>query len=169
MTTATNLPREAQAFLDALAVGESAGDYTVLYGGVHYGDAMPSLPDHFGFPDWAGKDNSHAAGRYQFEPATWLDVCTRLFPAGTTPNFRNPADQDWGAWLLAKDVYHKAIGADLGIMLHAGTLGGIANTLHLTWTSLSEDTFPDRYKAALAALPAAPVAPAPAPAPTPVP
>lgn len=173
MVAATNLVKEAQAFLTALYDGESGGDYTILFGGKpndpatpHFNDGTPSLPGHYGFPDWPGAETSagktHAAGAPQFEPATWLDTCTRLFPAGSTPNFRNPADQDWGAWLLAKDVYHRAIGGDLGIILHAGVLGGIANTLKSTWTSLSESTFPDRYKAALMAdtPPAPTVAPA---------
>lgn len=191
MTVATNLPREAQAFDDAVAVGESGwkvgepGDYTILYGGKandpatpHFNDGTPSLPDHFGFPDWpgvkVGANETHAAGRYQFEPSTWLGVCNQLFPAGSTPDFRNPADQDWGAWLLAKDAYHRAIGADLGIILHAGVLSGIASALRPTWTSLSEITFPDRYKAALmsdapAPTPATPTPPIPAPAPAPAP
>jgi muramidase (phage lysozyme) len=183
---AANLPREARALLIAIAQGESdpsavhAGisPYLILYGGGSF-EGMPDRPGYNGFPLWAGKDNSHAAGRYQFEPATWKGTCANLFPAGTTPNFRNPGDQDWGGWMLAQSDYHSRTGANLLTMLSSGRIGGIGSALRATWTSLSDATFPARYNAAIAAVMAAeqseptpvpipPVPPAPIPAPAPV-
>lgn len=195
MIAATNLQVESAALICAIRWGESGWrpddsrgpDYTILFGGKahdpstpHFNDGTPSKDGYFGFPEWGGANTSqgmtHAAGADQFEPDTWKDVCTRLFPPNSVPNFRNPADQDWGAWLLAKDVYKKVSGADLEGVLKAGVLSGIANALKGTWTSLSESTFSDRYKAALkvaqqeqapqvppAAIP--PVVPAPVPVP----
>jgi muramidase (phage lysozyme) len=150
MTVATNISKEGRAFLDALYVGESGGDYTILYGGGHFNATTPRKTGYYGFPDWPGKDNSHAAGAPQFEPATWLDTCQRLFR--WTADFRNPADQDWGAWLLAQDVYKHLSGADLLLSLRAGALQLVAPTLQSTWTSLSDSSFPSRYRQALAAL-----------------
>jgi muramidase (phage lysozyme) len=170
MTVAANISKEGRAFLDALYVGESGGDYTILYGGGHFNATTPRKTGYYGFPDWPGKDNSHAAGAPQFEPATWLDTCQRLFR--WTADFRNPADQDWGAWLLAQDVYKHLSGADLLLSLRAGALQLVAPTLKSTWTSLSESSFPSRYRQALAALTTVetPVSdPTPAPSPPPAP
>lgn len=173
MTVATNLPIEARACVDAIYSHESGGDYTILFGGKpndpatpHFTADTPSLPGHYGFPDWPGVvlsngQQTHAAGAGQFQPATWLDVAIHQWPAGSTPNFRNPADQDWGTWFNAKTT----VGADLLPRLQAGNLAGIGEALHGQWTSVSEETFPARYTAALAALQAAAPTPAPAPAP----
>lgn len=159
------LPLQAQAFLMALYVGESGGDYGILYGGGHFDAATPSLPGHYGFPQWAGKDNSHAAGAPQFEPETWLAVCMKH---AISLNFRSPEDQDTGAWLLAQDDYHSRTGGSLLNILQTGAIAGTATALHSTWTSLSESTFPGRYAAALAMLAASapPTVPQPSPAPT---
>lgn len=184
---ATNLPHEAQAFLCAERWGESGwrpddsrgSDYTILFGGKahdagtpHFSDGTPSRDGYFGFPQWDGVQTpggmTHAAGADQFEPDTWKDVCTRLFPPGSKVNFRNPGDQDWSAWLLAKDVYHKATGKDLLAVLRGGDLSGVADALKSTWTSLSESTFSERYSAALAVVQPAPPVPAP-PVPSPTP
>lgn len=166
---ATNLPREAQAFLDAISEGESGGAdrYNELYGG----DSMVGLPNragHYGFPEWPGKDNSHAAGRYQFEPATWLGIVPKFSPG--SPDFRNPADQDWGAWFLAQQDFKVRTGKTLLSELQADSVDGIGSALHATWTSLSDETFPGRYHSALDALPQEePSQPAPTPAPPQVP
>lgn len=51
---------------------ESRGNYDVGYGGADLSDA-PLNP--LGFPIWGGREGpagiSHAAGKYQFEPAEW--------------------------------------------------------------------------------------------------
>lgn len=151
MTVATDLSREARAFLDALAVGESGGSddpYHVLYGGGHFDETTPVLADHYGFPDWPGKDNSHAAGRYQFEPATWREIAASFYP--DVPDFRLPIWQDRCAWRLACRNYgartKRVLSADL-----ATRPGYIPLVLKSTWTSLNEQ-FPTRYAAALVAL-----------------
>src|ERR1700676_2898898 len=173
--TATNLPREARAMLDAIARGESdptaehegISPYVILYGGGSF-ESMPDRAGYNGFPDWPGKDNSHAAGRYQFEPATWKEIVL-AFPAGV-PNFRTPGDQDWGAWILAQRDYQAKTGASLLGELQAGWTQDIAAALQSTWTSLGA-TFSARYAAALASIPAAtlPLPPAPELQPIPVP
>ena len=150
MIAAANIPLEGRAFLGALYVGESGGDYTILYGGGHFDANTPSKEGYYGFPDWPGKDNSHAAGAPQFQPGTWKDTVEKLFPKGSTPNFRNPADQDWGAWLLAQDVYKRVAAADLLADLKKGTgLSVVAPALQSTWTSLDPMTLPTRYRAAM--------------------
>lgn len=161
-----NIPREGQAFLDALAIGESGSrpDYTILYGGAHFLPTTPSRQGYYDFPLWPGQDNSHAAGRYQFEPATWKDVVERLDLGHTIKSFRNPDDQDFGAWLLAQDDLQRRGGDNLLVELRGSDddLANVATTLRSTWTSLSPDTFPGRYRIALADLPALPpVAPPP--------
>jgi muramidase (phage lysozyme) len=140
-----------KAFLDALARGESEpasapyGDgYTILFGGGRFTDFSE-------FPDWDGVrfggSMTHAAGRYQFEPATWDECAARL----RLPDF-SPASQDAAAWDLAKRVYWRRKGSNLEVALAAGTtaaLAGVAAVLHSTWTSLSAAKFPRRYRAAL--------------------
>lgn len=147
------LPPEAQAFLDAIAVGEDADprDYTELVGSTrtnpHTYERYPDLPGHYGFPDWAGWRGSHAAGRYQDEPATWKGICER---SGLGPlNFRNPDDQDRGNWWLACDDYHRRSGRDLLPDLQAGRFEDVVAGLVETWASLSAVTFPKRYEEAL--------------------
>lgn len=138
------------AFLDALAVGESAGRYDVLYGGGRFASFDA-------FPQWAGKDNSHAAGRYQFEPRTWAWVASVLGLKSFTP-----AEQDQGAWWLAVTNYKSRTHRDLETDLRAGTYQFVAPALQPTWTSLSAATFPHRFEAAYDHLHAAPVASPPA-------
>ncbi len=131
------------AFLDALAVGESGEGkhYNILFGGGHF-------KGYAAFPKWIGKRTSagmtHAAGRYQFEPATWL-ACTHALKL---PDF-SPASQDTAAWWLAQTVYHHFTGHGLTASLSEGRLVGVVTALHSTWTSLSVDKFPKRYDASL--------------------
>ncbi len=168
--TASNLPREARALLDAIAQGESDPEakregispYFILYRGGSF-EKLANREGHYGFPAWPGKDNSHAAGRYQFQPATWLGIRPRF--GAWVPNFRHPDDQDWGAWFLAQHDYQARTHRELLTDLRAGGLGGIGHTLQPTWTSLSDGTFPQRYAAALATYPVEQPRPAPVPAP----
>ena len=150
MTRATNLPVEARAFLDALAVGESGGKdddaaYTVLFGGAHFNVENNAWPTAFPvWPGvWIGGVPTHAAGRYQFEPATWRAQQGRL----SLPDF-SPVSQDIAAWNLAERVYG-VYGGTLADDL-AGNATYVAIRLRSTWTSLSPNTFPDRYRVALA-------------------
>lgn len=154
----TDIPIEGLALLDAIAVGESGGKadddaYTILYGGGHF-------TGYGAFPQWAGKNNSHAAGRYQFEPATWAETAAAL----GLKDF-SPASQDAGAWWLAQRDFKARSGDDLLVYLKSGmTLTVVATVLKGTWTSLSPVTLPNRYAAALASR-----RPAPAPQPAPQP
>ena len=157
------------SMLDALAEGESTAaareegisPYFVLYGGGSF-EQMPDRPGYYGFPEWGGRDNSHAAGRYQFEPATWKGQAEKL---GLT-NFRDPAQQDIAAWDLAATVYHTHTRRGLDTDLLDLRLDDVAPVLHSTWTSLSEHTFPSRFKAAMAARVGRPVEQPPEPPPT---
>lgn len=150
MTRSVDLPKEARAFLDALAVGESGGKdddaaYTIYFGGSHF--HAPPWPA--AFPNWdgvrVGGSMTHAAGRYQFEPATWRQQQAKL----KLPDF-SPASQDHAAWDLAAAVYHYRENTSLLGVLQAKELSGVASALHSTWTSLNEATLYKRYEAALA-------------------
>lgn len=143
-----------KAFLDALARGESEpasapyGDgYTILFGGSRFTNFSH-------FPNWAGVrfggSMTHAAGRYQFQPRTFADCAARL----KLPDF-SPESQDAAAWDLAKRVYWRLKGSNLDVALSAASdelLAGAASALHSTWTSLSPNKFPSRYRAALGKL-----------------
>ncbi len=140
---ATDFSAPIQAFLIALSYGESEHDadsYTELCGGDHF-DGFAT------FPDWQGIGDpiSHAAGRYQFEPATWREMAGRL---GLT-DF-SPTSQDHAAWGLASEVYQRT-GRILLDDLHRDDLAGIAAALRSTWTSVNSE-FPARYRGALDAL-----------------
>lgn len=68
---------------------ESGGVYNILCGGGLF-------QDYSGFPQWKGFKGSHAAGAYQFEPATWEWITSHT---GVT-DF-SPIAQDINAlWLL---------------------------------------------------------------------
>lgn len=139
-----------RAFLDAVAAGESdpmakregISPYFILYGG---GSFEHLRRDWHGFPLWAGKDNSHAAGRYQFEPRTWEGQAAKL----GLRDF-SPTSQDVAAWDLAATVYGHRSGRKLLNDLLADDLGDVAAYLQSTWRSLSGATFAERYRAALA-------------------
>jgi hypothetical protein len=160
MTRATDLPKEARAFLDALAVGESGGKdddaaYSVLFGGSHFfimadsstvmitsqRQTFPGTKAWPGdFPNWPGVwiggVPTHAAGRYQFEPATWRGLGGGSF---------DPVSQDHRAWALACEVMPS-------LLTHLQANNGLAQValnLQSTWTSLSSTTFPKRYATAL--------------------
>jgi muramidase (phage lysozyme) len=126
-----------EGFLSHIAGGESGGTdpYNELYGG---GSAKGLPTDATGFPQWAGKMGpagiSHAAGRYQFEPATWHAEASKL----GLHDF-SPASQDAAAWDLAKGDYAKRTGRDLEADLAAGDKSAaIDAVLRPTWTSLSD-------------------------------
>lgn len=157
-TTSDDLPIEAIAFLDALAIGESGGAdddmaYSVLYGGTHFGTLQTGPNDEpemvawpAGFPTWPGVRTmygmTHAAGRYQFEPETWADLGGGSF---------DPIRQDGMAWKLACRGRPARLLAALASQSQAA-LAEIATELRTTWTSLSPRTFPERYAQCLAKL-----------------
>jgi hypothetical protein len=139
VTTYTNTydPTNASqvAFLAALQSGENAsGNPELGYGGANLANA-PTTAN--GFPIWSGVATSggttHAAGLYQFQPATWNSVANQL-----GLNFQNPADQNEAAWDLASANYAQANGgASLQSALDSGQYAQVASTLQPTWTSLT--------------------------------
>ena len=106
------------AFLAVLRAGESSNQYNALYGG-------GTFSDYSKFPVWSGKDNSHAAGAYQFEPATWAQFQASL----DLPDF-SPASQDKAAvgLLMQQNAYTAACNGDISTCMQ--NLTGI-------WTSLA--------------------------------
>lgn len=68
---------------------ESGGDYGILCGGARF-------QNYSAFPQWRGFRGSHAAGAYQFEPASWSWITIKT----AVPDF-SPIAQDINAlWLL---------------------------------------------------------------------
>lgn len=168
MTRATDLSNEARAFLDALAIGESGGAdddaaYSILFGGGHFslsasGDLLiyekDQHPDAFAlggwpsnFPQWSGVwidgEPTHAAGRYQFEPATWKGLGGGSF---------DPVRQDHMAWQNAKECMENINAIESWLAGSDADLQWIAKRLYNQWTSLNPATFPQRYRNALAKL-----------------
>ena len=77
--------------LALIAGRESGGRYNVLTGG--------GLFEGYGcFPAWPGHNGSHAAGAYQFEPATWAWVAQECGLADFSPMSQSIA----ALWLLRK-------------------------------------------------------------------
>jgi muramidase (phage lysozyme) len=142
---------EGRALLANIAGGESGGDASILYGGGHFSDTSK-------FPEWAGKMGpagiSHAAGRYQFQPATWAAASK-----GAGVSDFTPASQDKAAWWLAQHDYRQRTGRDLGADLKdPSKASAIGAALGPTWTSAN----PGKWASGLQdKLKGAPVAAAP--------
>jgi muramidase (phage lysozyme) len=149
--TAPELTPEGKGLLTTIAAHESRGDYSVLYGGGHFAGTQ--------FPQWAGQDNSHAAGAYQFQPGTFGGV-QRARPDIT--DF-SPANQDRAAWYLAQQDYHRRTGRDLTVDLKDPSKAqDIANALQPTWTSTNKPGWAQQLEKNLGAqAKAPPVASAP--------
>jgi muramidase (phage lysozyme) len=159
--TAPELTPEGKGLLTTIAAHESRGDYNVLYGGGHFAGSQ--------FPQWEGKDNSHAAGAYQFQPATFAGVQRER------PDIKDfsPANQDRAAWTLAQTDYHRRTGRDLTVDLKDPKQAeNIARVLQPTWTSTNAPGWAAELQANLArankgGVTAPPVAAAPPAAATP--
>jgi muramidase (phage lysozyme) len=142
--TAPELTPEGRGLLSTIAAHESRGDYHALYGG---GDFAGNQ-----FPQWAGRDNSHAAGAYQFQPGTFAGV-QRARPDIT--DF-SAANQDRAAWYLAQDDYHRRTGRDLTVDLKDPSKAeDIARALQPTWTSTNKPGWAAELQRNLAAAPPA--------------
>lgn len=127
------IPPEGRGLLAAIRGPEASGQYDVIYGGQHFNDY--SNHPHISVPIASGPNKgktSSAAGAYQFLGPTWDDVSSRY----GLKDF-SPANQDYGAWMLANEVYHRKTGGDLTEALHAGKLQDVAHALSGTWTSLA--------------------------------
>lgn len=121
-----------QSFLSALALGETGGAdnaATLGYGGT---DLSTATTDQYGFPSWTGLGNSHAAGTYQFEPATWDALASQY-----GYDFQNPTDQNAAAWTLAQQTYTAKTGGSLIDALNAGDYGSVQSALASVWPSVT--------------------------------
>ena len=93
--------KNVQAFIDTVGYFESAGDYYALYGGGRFSDdsSHPNIrvPFHNPLRSGAGvNDFSTAAGKYQINRPTWLQIQALAL----LPDF-SPVSQDQAAvWLL---------------------------------------------------------------------
>ena len=110
---AKDLPPEARALLDAIAGGESGGDYSKV------------------------NPASGAFGRYQFLGSTWSETAEQTRMYGQTPE-----NQDRNAWFLAQQRYQAATnGRDLLTDLKAGR--DPSRFLAPTWPSLPGGSQPN--------------------------
>lgn len=170
---ATTLPKVAMAFLGALAIGESdphctGSDqvYSTLFGGGFFATTdgelrifpkgrkwpfvTPLTTWPQSFPQWDGMwiqgVPTHAAGRYQFEPATAKMQMTKL----GVRDF-SPVSQDIMAWDLAETVISRiGGGANLQTWLvQGGVFPIIALELLSTWSSLDPATLEERFNQCL--------------------
>jgi muramidase (phage lysozyme) len=132
---------EVQALLNTISSGE-ASNYHTLYGNNPFPMDSSGNPDYTQFPRWKGQDNSHAAGRYQFEPKTWAYYANKL----DLPDF-SPASQDKAAVADAQDRYSRATnGGDLVADLQSGkNINRIGGILHPEWTSVNARNFESQY------------------------
>lgn len=103
-----------------------------------------TFPSYDKFPVWAGWHNSHAAGRYQFEPSTWRSTAAKY----KLTDF-SPVNQDTGAWNLAITSYHLHTKRSLEVDLIANKLTWVVRSLYNIWPSLNDATFAKRYQEAL--------------------
>jgi muramidase (phage lysozyme) len=129
IVSATGIPPEGKALLDAIA-GSEAGPEG--YKSRFPSKSFSSFADHPRKDEpipWRPGWTSNAAGRYQFISTTWDDLAGRL----RLKDF-SPANQDRAAWQLAIDNYGKG---ESGIIedLRKNPLT-VANKLSPTWTSL---------------------------------
>lgn len=121
-----NDPLQA-GFLVALSHGETGGSDNPYSVGVGGSDLSAAATDAYGFPQWAGQGNSHAAGAYQFQPSTWDSIAQEF-----DLNFQNPNDQNKGAWYLAQQA-----DPTLENDLQAGNYSKIQSALKSIWPSVT--------------------------------
>jgi muramidase (phage lysozyme) len=120
------------AFLAALAKGESAGGSGSLYQGTGGADLHSAPTDEYGFPQWGGFGNSHAAGTFQFQPGTW-DSYAKTYGL----NFGSGFDQQAAAWYLAQDTYAQKTGGSLSEALKSGDYTSVQSSLASVWPSVT--------------------------------
>lgn len=124
-----------QQFLSSLALGESGANGGPMVG-VGGANLAGSSTDQWGFPQWggvgSGSSQSHAAGLFQFQPATWDSVASTY-----GLNFGNASDQQAGAWYLAEQTYQQKTGGSLESDLQAGKFSSVQSALASIWPSVT--------------------------------
>lgn len=122
-----------QAFLSALALGETGNSSYAATEGVGGTDlAGDTSTDSAGFPLWSGEGDSHAAGIFQFEPATWDSIAQQY-----GLNFANTSDQEAGAWYLAQQTYSADTGRSLYSDLSSDNYSFLDTALAKVWPSVA--------------------------------
>jgi muramidase (phage lysozyme) len=141
--------------LATIAAGETGNDpdaYTALYGGGHF--------RRFGFPEWPGKMGpagiTHAAGKCQFQPGTWVRAAQAYIVAeNPVPDFNNPVDQDAVCKFWASVIYQKNTGRSLAADAELG---------RVEWKALSDEWTSLRSKSSVVKKVEKPARPKPEPA-----
>lgn len=151
-----------KALMEAIAYGESKGNYGIAYGNKRFSDMSkhPRIRTRISSGPNAG-GYSTAAGKYQITAPTWDDYAGKV----GAKDF-SPANQDAVAAAIAADRYKRSTGRDLADDLRAGKVQDAAGALRSTWTSIPGGIEPNdatrgffqRYQAALGQSPA-PAAP----------
>ncbi len=122
-----------QSFLSSLALGETGNSSFASMEGVGGVNLSGTSTDQYGFPEWSGDSNSHAAGTFQFQPATWDQEASQY-----NLNFQNPSDQQAGAWYLAQQTYAQQNGgASLETALQNGDYSQVQSSLASVWPSVT--------------------------------
>lgn len=122
------------ALLSAIALGETGGRKDAMWLGVGGVDLRACPRNSHGFPIWAGRHfptgASHAAGVFQFEPATWERIASQY-----GLDFTIQADQYEGAWYLAQHDFYVRTKRNLRFALIAGSFQAVQAGLVATWQS----------------------------------
>lgn len=121
--------RTQSGFLGALSLSEVGNAKNALNLGTGGFDLSGSAVDEYGFPQWSGVGNSHAAGLFQFQPRTWESYASTY-----DLDFQDAEDQKRGAWYLAQDTYKRETGGDLSSALESGNYASVEAALgKSTW------------------------------------
>ncbi len=120
-----------QSFLSALELGETGGASNAYSEGVGGADLSGTTTDQYGFPQWNGEGDSHAAGAFQFQPSTWDQLAQQY-----GLNFANQGDQNAGAWYLAQQTYQAQTGQSLETALQNGDYSSVQQALAAVWPSV---------------------------------
>ena len=122
-------PAQAALLAGIMRAENASGNPSLGTGGV---DLSNASVDQYGFPQWSGTGNSHAAGLYQFQPGTWDAVAAQY-----GLNFQNPQDQNAAAWYLAQDTFEAKTGGSLIDALQSGNYSDVQSALSGQWTGIS--------------------------------
>lgn len=128
----------AAQLLARVAQGESGGRDNVGYGGATFQPTADGSHPGAAVAAQGPAGQTHAAGRYQFQPATWDRANNAL---GGNLDFNNAQDQDRAAWWLAQNDYARNTnGRSLASDIGSVPASQINQALASTWTSLGSPT-----------------------------